>query len=128
MGKGGLEKPPWLQPLLPTAHRAPVHLSTTDPAATSLLPYNNSGLRVSRIDPVVEVRKYSEEVLLAQGRLDAGDARPKTVLPALKGAVFRAFASTVAEEWFRGTHSAPPGTPSSVGCSGSLPPWCRPLG
>ena len=106
MGKGGVGKTTVAAAIAAElAHRGhPVHLSTTDPAAHVAAAVDSEipGLRVSRIDPVAEVRKYSEEVLAGAG---AGlDAQGRALLeedlrsPCTEEiAVFRAFASTVAE-------------------------------
>lgn len=106
MGKGGVGKTTVAAAIAAElAHRGHrVHLSTTDPAAhvAATVESEIPGLRVSRIDPVAEVRKYSEEVLAGAG---AGlDAQGRALLEEDLGspcteeiAVFRAFASTVAE-------------------------------
>ncbi|MEW5977657.1 MAG: arsenical pump-driving ATPase [Acidobacteriota bacterium] len=106
MGKGGVGKTTVAAAIAAElayrGHR--VHLSTTDPAAhlTAALDGEIPSLRVSRIDPIAEVRTYSEEVLAGAG---AGlDAQGRALLeedlrsPCTEEiAVFRAFASTVAE-------------------------------
>jgi arsenite/tail-anchored protein-transporting ATPase len=106
MGKGGVGKTTVAAAIAAElAHRGhQVHLSTTDPAAhvAAALECEIPGLRVSRIDPVEEVRKYSGEVLAGAGAgLDAqGGALLEEDLrsPCTEEmAVFRAFASTVAE-------------------------------
>jgi arsenite/tail-anchored protein-transporting ATPase len=106
MGKGGVGKTTLAAAIaVELAHRGHrVHLSTTDPAAHVVAAVDSEilGLRVSRIDPAAEVRKYSEEVLAGAG---AGlDAQGRALLeedlrsPCTEEiAVFRAFASTVAE-------------------------------
>jgi arsenite-transporting ATPase len=67
MGKGGVGKTTVASAIaVELAHRGRrVHLSTTDPAAhlTSTLGAAVPGLSVSRIDPAVETRKYSEQVM-----------------------------------------------------------------
>lgn len=106
MGKGGVGKTTVAAAIAAEmAHRGHrVHLSTTDPAAhvAAALESDIPGLRVSRIDPAVEVRKYSEEVLAGAGA--SLDAQGRALLeedlrsPCTEEiAVFRAFASTVAE-------------------------------
>ncbi|HET6962132.1 MAG TPA: ArsA-related P-loop ATPase, partial [Terriglobia bacterium] len=106
MGKGGVGKTTVAAAIaVELAHRGHrVHLSTTDPAAHVAAAVDSEipGLRVSRIDPEAEVRKYSEEVLAGAG---AGlDAQGRALLeedlrsPCTEEiAVFRAFASTVAK-------------------------------
>jgi arsenite-transporting ATPase len=106
MGKGGVGKTTvaaWIAVEL--AQRGfPVTLTTTDPAAHVAEAVRNrpASLRVTRIDPAVEVKRYTEEVLSEAGKgLDAqGIALLKEDLrsPCTEEiAVFRAFADTVAE-------------------------------
>lgn len=106
MGKGGVGKTTIASAiavaLAKQGHR--VHLSTTDPAShvdTSLM---NAvpGLKVSRIDPLVETRAYRSEVLATAGR--SLDAQGRDLLeeelrsPCTEEiAVFRAFARSVEE-------------------------------
>lgn len=106
MGKGGVGKTTVASAIaLELALRGHhVHLSTTDPAAhlDMSLATRNSNLEVSRIDPVVETRRYTEEVMgLAGASLDAPGR--KLLEEDLRSpcteeiAVFRAFAARVAE-------------------------------
>lgn len=81
-----------------------VHLTTTDPAAHISMALNGKvpNLRVTRIDPAVEIRAYTEEVLAESGRdLDEkGRALLEEDLhsPCTEEiAVFRAFARSVDE-------------------------------
>jgi arsenite-transporting ATPase len=81
-----------------------VHLTTTDPAAHISMALNGKvpNLRVTRIDPAVEIRAYTEEVLAESGRdLDEkGRALLEEDLhsPCTEEiAVFRAFARRVDE-------------------------------
>jgi len=104
MGKGGVGKTTVAAHIaLELAKRGhKVHLSTTDPAAhvaaaVDEIPEN---LEIGRIDPVVEVEKYREEVMATTGaKLDeAGLALLEEDLssPCTEEiAVFRAFARTV---------------------------------
>lgn len=85
----------------------PVTLTTTDPAAhveqaARELSAGATGLRVTRIDPVLETRRYTEEVMSSAG--SGLDAQGKALLeedlrsPCTEEiAVFRAFAETVAQ-------------------------------
>jgi arsenite-transporting ATPase len=106
MGKGGVGKTTTAAAIAVelAARGHDVVLSTTDPAAHvadtvgSVLPR----LRVQRIDPAAEVRKYTDEVLAAAA--PTLDARGRDLLqedlrsPCTEEiAVFRAFAQTVAE-------------------------------
>ena len=106
MGKGGVGKTTIAAAIaVELAHRGhSVHLSTTDPAAhiSATVATGVEGLRVSRIDPAAETRRYSEEVLAkAAPHLDEqGKALLEEDLrsPCTEEiAVFRAFAETVAE-------------------------------
>lgn len=106
MGKGGVGKTTIASAiavaLAKQGHR--VHLSTTDPAAhvdTSLM-NTVPGLKVSRIDPLVETRAYRNEVLATASR--SLDAQGRDLLeeelrsPCTEEiAVFRAFARAVEE-------------------------------
>ncbi len=104
MGKGGVGKTTVAAALASELARMghPVHLTTTDPAAHLNMAINGStpGLTVSRIDPAVETRAYTEEVLRESG---AGlDEKGLALLeedlrsPCTEEiAVFRAFAQTV---------------------------------
>ena len=120
MGKGGVGKTTLAAAVAMALARQgyPVHLSTTDPAAHlshavgSVLPV---GLTLSRIDPVVETKRYTEEVLKAAG---SGDGEERALLeedlrsPCTEEiAVFRAFARIVqeAEEGFVILDTAPTG-------------------
>jgi arsenite-transporting ATPase len=86
----------------------PVTLTTTDPAAhveaaaRAMGGDSIYGLRITRIDPALETRRYTEEVLATAG--DGLDAHGKALLeedlrsPCTEEiAVFRAFADTVAQ-------------------------------
>lgn len=109
MGKGGVGKTTVAARIANELVRRgfPVTLTTTDPAAhvaeaARELCSGASGLRVTRIDPSLEIRRYSEEVLAtADTRLDAaGRALLEEDLrsPCTEEiAVFRAFAETVAQ-------------------------------
>ncbi len=109
MGKGGVGKTTVAARIANALARRglPVTLTTTDPAAhveqaVRDLSAGASGLRVTRIDPALETRRYTEEVLAAAG---AGlDAQGRALLeedlrsPCTEEiAVFRAFAETVAQ-------------------------------
>ncbi|MEX2662350.1 MAG: arsenical pump-driving ATPase [Vicinamibacterales bacterium] len=95
-----------------------VLLTTTDPAAhvEAAARYRPATLRVTRIDPDTETRRYTEEVLATAGR--GLDAQGRALLeedlrsPCTEEiAVFRAFAETVAhgEEQFVVIDTAPTG-------------------
>jgi arsenite-transporting ATPase len=76
MGKGGVGKTTVAAAVaVELAHRGHrVHLSTTDPAAhiADAIGSGVAGMSVSRIDPALETRWYSEQVLADAGRgLDA---------------------------------------------------------
>lgn len=76
MGKGGVGKTTIAAAIaVALAGRGhAVVLSTTDPAAhvSAAVEEGIKGLRVTRIDPALEVRQYTEEVLLKAGnKLDA---------------------------------------------------------
>jgi arsenite-transporting ATPase len=105
MGKGGVGKTTLAvaiaTELARRGHR--VHLTTTDPAAhvEATVEGGVPGLHVSRIDPEVETRAYSEEVLRTAA--DSLDAKGRALLeedlrsPCTEEiAVFRAFAHIVA--------------------------------
>jgi len=106
MGKGGVGKTTMAAAVAMALTRQgyPVHLSTTDPAAHvsqavgQVLP---TGLTVSRIDPVLETERYTQEVLKASGEID--DEERALLEEDLRSpcteeiAVFRAFARTVQE-------------------------------
>ncbi len=110
MGKGGVGKTTVAARIANAlAYRGlPVTLTTTDPAAhvaAAALELSSGGasqLRVTRIDPALETRRYTAEVLAAAG---AGlDAQGRALLeedlrsPCTEEiAVFRAFAETVAQ-------------------------------
>lgn len=109
MGKGGVGKTTVAARIAGSLARRgfAVTLTTTDPAAhveqaARELGAGASLLRVTRIDPALEVRRYTAEVLAAA---DSGlDAQGKALLeedlrsPCTEEiAVFRAFAETVAE-------------------------------
>lgn len=106
MGKGGVGKTTLAAAIATELARRgwPVHLSTTDPAAhvSAAAGEQVPGLRVSRIDPAVEIRTYVEQVMRTAGRgLDAnGRAMLEEDLrsPCTEEiAVFRAFARIVAQ-------------------------------
>jgi len=106
MGKGGVGKTTVAAAIATElAHRGhPVHLSTTDPAAHVAATIDGAvpNLSVSRIDPAVETRQYTEAVLAKSApHLDAqGMALLEEDLrsPCTEEiAVFSAFARTVAE-------------------------------
>jgi arsenite-transporting ATPase len=106
MGKGGVGKTTVAAAIaIELAHRGhPVHLSTTDPAAhvAATVHGHVPNLSVSRIDPAVETREYSDAVIAkARPQLDAaGVALLEEDLrsPCTEEiAVFTAFARTVAE-------------------------------
>ncbi len=105
MGKGGVGKTTTAAAIAVelAARGHAVHLSTTDPAAHigATVAGRVPGLRVSRIDPGVELRTYTAEVLSQAAGLDA---RGRDLLaedlrsPCTEEiAVFRAFAGTVSE-------------------------------
>ncbi|HEY6557883.1 MAG TPA: arsenical pump-driving ATPase [Polyangiaceae bacterium] len=109
MGKGGVGKTTVAARIASALARRgfPVTLTTTDPAAhvesaARELSADASRFRVTRIDPALETRRYTEEVLATAG--DGLDAQGKALLeedlrsPCTEEiAVFRAFAATVAE-------------------------------
>ena len=109
MGKGGVGKTTVAARIaIALARRGlPVTLTTTDPAAhveqaVRELSAGATGLRVTRIDPALETRRYTEEVLKTAG--NGLDAQGKALLeedlrsPCTEEiAVFRAFAETVAQ-------------------------------
>ena len=106
MGKGGVGKTTVAVELaIALARRGhAVHLTTTDPAAhvAEALGAGVAGVRVSRIDPAVETRAYSDEIMKTVGAgLDpAGRALLEEDLrsPCTEEiAVFRAFARVVDE-------------------------------
>jgi arsenite-transporting ATPase len=105
MGKGGVGKTTTAAAVAVelAARGHDVLLSTTDPAAhvAGAVSVVIPRLRVTRIDPAAETRKYSDEVLAAATTLDA---RGRDLLeedlrsPCTEEiAVFRAFAQTVAQ-------------------------------
>ncbi len=107
MGKGGVGKTTIAAAIaVELAHRGhSVHLTTTDPAAhvQNAVTGQIQGLRISRIDPAVEIRNYTAEVIAeASPQLDThGLALLEEDLrsPCTEEiAVFRAFAQTVAGE------------------------------
>jgi arsenite/tail-anchored protein-transporting ATPase len=109
MGKGGVGKTTLAARIAGELARRglPVTLTTTDPAAhveqaSRELGSGASHLRVTRIDPQLETRRYTEEVMSTAGK--GLDAQGKALLeedlrsPCTEEvAVFRAFAETVAE-------------------------------
>lgn len=106
MGKGGVGKTTLAAALavgLVQRGRA-VHLTTTDPAAhlTSTLSGELAGLKVSRIDPVVETERYVERMMAIRGEgLDEGARallREDLRSPCTEEvAVFHAFSRIVSE-------------------------------
>jgi arsenite-transporting ATPase len=120
MGKGGVGKTTIAAAIaVELAHRGHrVHLSTTDPAAhvSATVGSGTGGLQVSRIDPSIETKRYTDEVLAKSApHLDEqGKALLEEDLrsPCTEEiAVFRAFAETVAagEESFVVLDTAPTG-------------------
>jgi len=109
MGKGGVGKTTVAARIASQLARRgfPVTLTTTDPAAhveqaVRELSEGATDLRVTRIDPALETRRYTEEVLATAGQ--GLDAQGKALLeedlrsPCTEEiAVFRAFAETVAQ-------------------------------
>ena len=106
MGKGGVGKTTLAVRIATQLARAghQVTLTTTDPAAhvDAAVRERPATLRVTRIDPAVETRRYSEEVLATAGQ--GLDAKGRALLeedlrsPCTEEiAVFRAFADTVAQ-------------------------------
>ncbi|HVB58956.1 MAG TPA: arsenical pump-driving ATPase [Candidatus Acidoferrales bacterium] len=105
MGKGGVGKTTIAAAVaVELAHRGhKVHLSTTDPAAhiAATVDAGVPGLQVSRIDPALETRRYTQEIMAKSApQLDQqGQALLEEDLrsPCTEEiAVFRAFAETVA--------------------------------
>ena len=123
MGKGGVGKTTVAARIASELARRgfPVTLTTTDPAAhveqaARELSQGASQLKVTRIDPALETRRYTEEVLATAG--STLDAQGKALLaedlrsPCTEEiAVFRAFAETVAhgEDSFVVIDTAPTG-------------------
>jgi arsenite-transporting ATPase len=106
MGKGGVGKTTLAVRIATQLAHAGHHvtLTTTDPAAhvDAAARERPATLRVTRIDPAAETRRYTEEVLATAGR--ALDAQGRALLeedlrsPCTEEiAVFRAFADTVAQ-------------------------------
>jgi arsenite/tail-anchored protein-transporting ATPase len=106
MGKGGVGKTTVAAALaVELARRGhKVHLTTTDPAAHLSMTLDGSmpGLQITRIDPAVETRAYTEEVLAETGR-DLDEKGRALLEEDLRSpcteeiAVFRAFARRVDE-------------------------------
>src|SRR5579883_544302 len=120
MGKGGVGKTTLAAALAVALVHAghAVHLSTTDPAeylGHALGAAIPAGLQVSRINPLAETRRYSEEVLAEAGPLDEEERallEEDLRSPCTEEiAVFRAFARTVqeAERGFVVLDTAPTG-------------------
>lgn len=120
MGKGGVGKTTLAVRIATQLARAGhrVMLTTTDPAAhvDAAARERPATLRVTRIDPVAETRRYTEEVLATAGQ--ALDTQGRALLeedlrsPCTEEiAVFRAFADTVAhgEDQFVVIDTAPTG-------------------
>jgi arsenite-transporting ATPase len=106
MGKGGVGKTTIAAALaIGLVERGKtVHLSTTDPAAhlTGTLAGEVPGLRVDRIDPIVETQRYVDKIMAAKGpKLDAQEKA--LMLEDLRSpcteevAVFHAFSRVVSE-------------------------------
>jgi arsenite-transporting ATPase len=106
MGKGGVGKTTVAAALAVglVQRGKSVHLSTTDPAAhlTVTLAGELPGLKVDRIDPVVETQRYVDKIMAAKGpHLDAQEKA--LMLEDLRSpcteevAVFHAFARVVSE-------------------------------
>ena len=109
MGKGGVGKTTVAARIASELARRgfAVTLTTTDPAAhveqaARELSAGASGLRVTRIDPMLETRRYTQDVMSSAGK--GLDAQGKALLeedlrsPCTEEiAVFRAFAETVAQ-------------------------------
>jgi arsenite-transporting ATPase len=104
MGKGGVGKTTVAAAIAVELARLghPVHLTTTDPAAHLSMAVEGGipGLTVSRIDPAIETRAYTEEVLRESG--EGLDEKGRALLeedlrsPCTEEiAVFRAFAQSV---------------------------------
>ncbi len=106
MGKGGVGKTTIAAAVaLGLAERGlAVHLSTTDPAAhlAGTLAAEVAGLRVDRIDPAAETRRYIEKIMATKGR-DLDEDGRRLLQEDLRSpcteevAVFHAFARIVAE-------------------------------
>jgi arsenite-transporting ATPase len=120
MGKGGVGKTTIAAAVaVALAHRGhKVHLSSTDPAAhiAATVDAGVPGLQVSRIDPSLETRRYTQEIMAKSApQLDQqGQALLEEDLrsPCTEEiAVFRAFAETVAggEQGFVVLDTAPTG-------------------
>jgi len=120
MGKGGVGKTTVAARIATQLARSgyQVTLTTTDPAAhvCQAIREQLPNLRVTRIDPALEIRRYTEEVLATAGQ--GLDAQGRALLeedlrsPCTEEiAVFRAFANTVAEgeEQFVVIDTAPTG-------------------
>ena len=106
MGKGGVGKTTVAAALAVglVQRGKSVHLSTTDPAAhlTFTLAGELPGLKVDRIDPIVETQRYVDKIMAAKGpQLDAQEKA--LMLEDLRSpcteevAVFHAFARVVSE-------------------------------
>ena len=106
MGKGGVGKTTVAAALaIGLVQRGKtVHLSTTDPAAhlSGTLAGEVPGLRVDRIDPVVETQRYIDKIMAAKGA-NLDDQEKALMLEDLRSpcteqvAVFHAFSRVVGE-------------------------------
>ncbi|MEY6432157.1 arsenical pump-driving ATPase [Thioalkalicoccus limnaeus] len=104
MGKGGVGKTTLAARIAVTLARRghKVHLTTTDPAAhvEAAVGEIPAGMTVGRVDPVLETRRYREEVMASAGK-DLDEEGRRLLQEDLRSpcteeiAVFQAFAKTV---------------------------------